>query len=174
MAATDWPGSSASFQPRTRSIVEQLRVAGNVARSRREAAGLRLQQRNDDIVERRRAHVGRLVDEGLLGIGRKADIAARAGPRRRRRLAEHLARIGAASTSTLIWSSRMDVVVRSAAGREIDPQHHHQIVAEHRPVIGGLLDRHRRPFALRQSWLGARDGADNERGCNQVAHEFPL
>src|SRR5262245_55507651 len=67
-------------------VVEQLRVAGNVARHRREAAGLRLQQRYDDVVERRGGDIGRLVREGLLGIGGEAHVAARAGPCRRRLL----------------------------------------------------------------------------------------
>src|SRR5262245_23759658 len=61
----------------------------------------------------------------------------------------------------------MEMVVRAAARREDDPQHHDMLVAEYGPVIDGLLDRHDF-LILRCRWQG--DGASHEKCHKQVSH----
>src|SRR5262245_61411334 len=71
-------------------VVEHLRVAGDLAWARRETAGLRVRQRDHDIVEGGRTDVADPVGQRLLGVSGVAHVAARIAPWRRRLFAEHL------------------------------------------------------------------------------------
>jgi len=174
----DWPGGLARRElepPAAHSlVVEQLPVARNIARLRREAAGTGLEQRDDQIVERAIGGVGRAVDECLLGEGSEADTAARPGLGGDFfRLAEDLPFVGAGLDQDADLVVRVNMEIRALAGPHIDSQHHDVVVAEDRPVICRLLDRNRLAFVLRQHRMDRCEKADDKQRLQQIPHGQP-
>jgi len=92
------------------------------------------------------------VNEPLFRIGGETHLAFGPWPGQGRLLAPHLTRVRACLDLHADLIERVDVVVRSATGRKIYPQHHHVLIAEYGPMIGRLLDRHWRVLDLRRRW----------------------
>ena len=102
------------------------------------------------------------MNEPLFRIGGETHLAFGPWPGQGRLLAPHLTRVRACLDLHADLIERVDVVVRSATGRKIYPQHHHVLIAEYGPMIGRLLDRHWRVLDLRRRWQSQRQCANDQ------------
>jgi imidazolonepropionase-like amidohydrolase len=84
-------------------------------------------------------------------------------------LAIDLIRVAAARDHDADLVERMNVEVRGLPGQEMDPQHHHLIIAKDGPVIGGLFDWHWHLF-LRHGRQGQE--AEDEKASQYAVHEI--